>query len=671
MIKLPVLEHLDVDNYGLFPGSAEEPGLHISFLPGLTLALGSNGLGKTTLVNILYRMLTGPYDISVFMRNMPLGTDTIEVTSIHPQQKATFSQRVKDGARTASALLKFRLGEHSISIERSLKNLELISFQIDGIEQSPEERTFQKETITLVGVHSFGDWVLILRHIIFYFEDRRALVWNPAAQRQLLRVLFLPIERAQRWAQEEREILELDSSARNFRVVLNKEIKDAEDAERKAESSGVVLSQLKLLEETRDTATARRAELDEEFPDHESTRQNARLRLLSAEQERETRYRALERARLMAIEARFPDRSASARYILAQLMTSSRCLFCGNQAPNTAATLKSRISDQECLICGSHLAKVIADADSAGIADSQLADYATALEVIELELAEAKTALLEAEEERRAALQEGAELDSIIADAIASLEILARQLPPEEAERLEQRDYIARQRRRLEDKWSELEQKRDAFEEFVRGESLSLASKAQSIQDVFFRYARGFLFNDCFLTYSPRRERLGQSGGAIEFPAFEVKLGGTDFPSPLVRSGPDRVSESQREFIDLAFRMALMKTASTDGIGSLVIDAPESSLDTVFSKRAAEVLELFAQPEENNRLFVTSNLNDSTLLPRLVELVTDDERRDTEHRIANLFDIAVPTTAFRENEGEYRDAIAKLYSPSATNLQDE
>ena len=69
MINLPILHSFDVSEYGLFPGGGSDaPGLHIGFSPGLTLVLGANGLGKTTLVMMLYRMLTGPYDIPVLMR---------------------------------------------------------------------------------------------------------------------------------------------------------------------------------------------------------------------------------------------------------------------------------------------------------------------------------------------------------------------------------------------------------------------------------------------------------------------------------------------------------------------------------------------------------------------------------------------------------------------------
>ena len=669
MINLPVLDHLDVTDYGLFPGKEDEPDMHILFIPGLTLVLGANGLGKTTLVIILYRMLTGPSDISALTRNAPLGGASLRATAIPSIQKTIFSQRVVDGARKASARLIFNLGDHSVVIERRLRDLQLIGFQIDGIKQSLGEENFQQKISELVGVWSFGDWILLLRHIVFYFEDRRALVWDPTAQRQLLRFLFLPIELARRWSEEEREILELDSQMRNLRAVVYQETRGVAAADSKAKSAEDVLAEMRSLDKSQEADVARREELDEGFADLESKRQTARLRMLKAEQERETRYRELERARLMAIEARFPDRSESARYILAQLLTSSECLFCGNKVPAIAAQLESRISAHQCLICGSDLAEVTADADFASVADSQVSEYSAALQAIEPELAEAQRALHEAEAEYNTLIQKGAELDVAIAKRSARLEELARRLPPEEAERLKQREELAILRRRVETMQADLVIRRGAFREFLQKEGRSLVDKAQDIQTIFNFYAQGFLFDECVLTWSPRRERIGQSGEMIEFPAFEVELGGSNFPSPVRRSGPEQVSESQREFIDLAFRMALMEIAAAGGVGTLVIDAPESSLDAVFSTRAAKVLARFAQPEKCNRLIVTSNLSEGGLIPDLIKLTasTQDEKR----RIIDLFNIAEPTRATKEMKSEYETALYKITNPADSSTQDE
>ena len=225
MISFPLFDRLDITGYGLFPGAKDgEPGLHIEFQPGLTYILGANGLGKTTLTTILYRMLTGPTDIPGLASRADLGSVKLQPTGLRGAAKAIFANRVSDGARNSMARVKFTLGVHEIVVERRLSDLSLLRFEVDGQQRSTDEtNSFQADIKQFVGVWSFGDWILLLRHIVFYFEDRRALIWDPSAQRQLLRFLFLPPETARKWTEDERDILELDSRARNLNAAVYRE----------------------------------------------------------------------------------------------------------------------------------------------------------------------------------------------------------------------------------------------------------------------------------------------------------------------------------------------------------------------------------------------------------------------------------------------------------------
>ena len=63
MIKFPVLNWLRIDDYALYPGKSTEPGLFADFTTNLNLVVGANGLGKSTLLTVAFRMLTGPFDI--------------------------------------------------------------------------------------------------------------------------------------------------------------------------------------------------------------------------------------------------------------------------------------------------------------------------------------------------------------------------------------------------------------------------------------------------------------------------------------------------------------------------------------------------------------------------------------------------------------------------------
>jgi hypothetical protein len=236
--------------------------------------------------------------------------------------------------------------------------------------------------------------------------------------------------------------------------------------------------------------------------------------------------------------------------------------------------------------------------------------------------------------------------------------VLVRRLPPEEAEIHKQRSELAVMRSRVEELRSEVTSRRETFRLFVNELNRELVKWSEGVKLAFDAFAEGFLLERCRLIWSPQKARIGETGEMVEFPAYDLELSGTNFPSPVRRDGPDQVSESQREFIDLAFRMALMEIGGQSKGGSLIIDAPESSLDAVFVSRAAAVLSRFASRSHHNRLLITTNITEGTLVPKLLaNCTTEADRAD---RVVDLFEIAVPTAAVREMRAEYDKVRAML-----------
>ena len=85
-------------------------------------------------------------------------------------------------------------------------------------------------------------------------------------------------------------------------------------------------------------------------------------------------------------------------------------------------------------------------------------------------------------------------------------------------------------------------------------------------------------------------------------------------------------------------------------MSSLVIDAPEASLDGIFVTRAAEVFATFAQAEKENRLIITSNLVEGDLLPELISRAT--QTPDQMSRILDLLEVV-------GREGRVEDDVGK------------
>ena len=659
MINFPVLDQLDISGYGLFPGSETAGlGLHITFQPGLTLVVGANGLGKTTLVSILYRLLTGPFDIPGIVGQPNLGSLRLEPKQLWRGDREVFAQRVADGARNAVARLSFKLGTHELVVERRISELSLVHFSVDGVALALEEEVFQSEIARLVGLWSFGDWILLLRHLMFYFEDRRALVWDPSAQRQILRFLFLPVAIARKWTEDERAILELDSRMRNLSAALSREERALAGNEFKTQAGANIRQQLSQLEELQAVEEQRLEQLNDQVAQVEAHRQGARLRALKEEQEQESRYRELERAKLTSIGARFPGRSETARYILAQLLTERICLVCGTEAPQAATDYAARIDHKMCVICGTDLSAVDSLVPTLQLADQRVQAAAAALEGIEKDLDDARRLLKQAENQYQSHYSETQQLNYQIAERSNQIDSLVKRLPPAEAEMHRQRSELASMRSRVEQLREDLNSKRDAFRKFVEEISRYLVAQSEQVKQSFDEYAEGFMLELCRLVWSPRKDRVGQTGELIDFPAFEIEMTGTDFQIPVRRTNPDQVSESQREFIDLAFRMSLMAVAGSQSGTTLIIDAPESSLDAVFVSRATQVLSRFAEPARNNRLVVTSNLVEGQLLPGLIASATAST--DTGSRIVDLFSIAIPTAAVLKLRNEYDKVRLRL-----------
>ncbi len=544
MVNFPIFTELHVEGYGLFPGP-NASGLHISFKAGLTLILGSNGLGKTTLITLLYRMLTGPSDIPALSGRGDLGNADLAPTRLPASSRQMFANRVADNAQLATATLKFRIGATQIIVERRLKDLALVSLSIDGNQWGLNEDDYQKEMARLVEVWSFGDLILILRHLVFYFEDRRALVWDASAQRQLLRALFLPQATAKKWTERERAILELDSRARNLSATLYREEQALALNEKKVETSENVRAELNTLQRLQRNDYKQREKLEVEITDSENIRSAARLRLLKAEQSRDAHFRDLERAKLTAISARFPSHSDTAKYILAQLMTDGDCLACGHHAPTAAKALEKRIRASQCVVCGTSLEVDTRTPKSVSVADKRVSKLLELLESADAEVQVSTQANTAANTNHDILTRQFATLDAVIADRTSRIDALIRQLPPGEGELHQQRGELASMRARLEVMREQLNTDRTEFGKFVKTQSRAMVKFSQQVISLFQGYAQGFLFESCSLTWAPQGARLGQGGDLIEFPAYELDMSGADFSTPTRRTGPEQVSESQ------------------------------------------------------------------------------------------------------------------------------
>ena len=130
-------------------------------------------------------------------------------------------------------------------------------------------------------------------------------------------------------------------------------------------------------------------------------------------------------------------------------------------------------------------------------------------------------------------------------------------------------------------------------------------------------------------------------------------------PVPSARVKKENVSESQAEFLDLAFRMALLDIISADGSAMLVMETPEASLDSWFVRKAGRLMRQFASETADppRKLLVTSNLNGTEMIPALLGLITDGGKRRKlsvadRPRLVNLMEITAKAGVLKDRAAQ-------------------
>jgi hypothetical protein len=670
MIRLPLFTELNVSNYGLFPGSPRGTDLHWTFGSGLTLITGVNGLGKTTLLTILLRSLTGPFDLT--SAGLPEQLEAVlpeTPVALNSQTLRFFGQRVADGAENATAALAAQFGKQRVHVERRLNDLSLLSLRVNGQEadlpsrRGERESLFQDTMCGLFGLGSFVDVLLILHHVIFFLENRPGALWDENAQREILRALFLEKEAAVQVAEYERKVNSADSRARNISTRAFNIQKELDDTKRRETLSPGGRAELEAEQRLLDADMERRQEFERRLSELDEDRKIARLEHEKAKLEKEAAEKEVERIKYTALAHLFPRMQDAARYVFLNILGSGECLVCGADASERRAELESSLAAGYCPVCGSEPAKqdhVVAPHEVEGARlerarkRAQLArtDEETAHKRVDSLVEEYEKALRLIEEVRRAIEDRQAREKGLIAllpQASTTVLDLERTL---EMTKRSQREAEAERASRV----KELRSLLQANEGAVIRHSDRLSSKFRS-------HVAAMLAENARLVRIETSAKFTQTNIEFAVPAFRPEMSAANRSGLARRMEPTDVSESQRELIDLAFRLALIDVAASGASSTFVMETPEASLDGLAMARVGTALRAFAQDGEN-RLVVTSNLTNAGMIAALfggtTSRATEINRR--RKRIINLLEIAAPNKAMERDGKAYASLLENIVS---------
>ncbi len=656
-IALPVVVRLQVADYELFPGH-DQRGLRHDFVPGVTIVLGINGIGKTTLLNVLLRLLLGPFN--------PQKLDPFEVGAHShelvrwKQARRFFSSRVGDGAARALARGEFVIGKHRLTVERQLKDLTLTYLEWNTQELEPNEEEYTRAVLEASGAASRYDFDFLVRYLVFFLEQRVPLFWNERGQIETFRILLCEEALANAFREKQDEIRTKDSLYRNLRWQANRRRDELQRKIEDAAGSAAAHAKLSALNASFRDLSEENARLSREIATAAAERSELRTRLLLKKIELEEAIRANEGVQQAHLAALFPDAEEAARHVFANLLSQSGCTVCGNRSEGAKRRFEARLASGACPVCESPPAEqervigpLLQSSDVLQVAAAQV-----------IRLRHEIGGLTQRERELDERVRESARTQSArqadLHNVTAQLEALNASLPatPEELKSLELR--VQTDSDELDDKRAELERLYLEYEALVAQVQQRVTAVAKEVSRLFSEYAKSFLSERCYLGQSSYRDALGE-GRSFEYPCFDVFM--TSAVSPeieTVREHDDDVSESQREFIDLAFRMALIAAVTARGSRAmLVIETPEASLDAYFVDQAGALLRNFGRGDrsDGNVVIVSSNLATQNMVAGLLGFDGPEaqwpDADEVSRRVINLLDESRPNAALRERRDFY------------------
>lgn len=657
-VNFPVFERLDVDGYRLYPGLPNSPGLHLDLAPGPWIVLGVNGLGKSTLLLILKHVLTGP----VRIRGAGFTGDRSDVLAI---EQRFFAVRVGDAAKTAIASAEIKFGRRVLTVQRRLSDLGLVEASLKGQSDKPPvttEEDYRALLAELMGLARFEDALRVLDRVTFFLESRDPLIWDLSAQFELFRAILTPT-RSEELRRLEGEIVSADSSARNLNAVLYKLVSRRDSQQAKKETAAETRARLAKATAELEEAEATEIKLQARLEAAEERRSDARILVKRTDRAADDAASKYEEIKFDVLRHAFAGVTPNEQYVFLKLISERICLACGNEANAAAEELERRQAENLCLVCGSKRHT-----------DENVVSTTAAMQV---KAVEAFAALQSARGEHGTAGEKYRNAEENYRSTEIELEQVRQHVDVlrREARRwrsklpAEDQTNLARDEDRIEGLRREVlnfRKERDDAEEKIGVLLAELKSATEAIRErletEFQRHAQAFFAEKVRLVYAPRKDRIGQGGRVFEFPAFEIELTSSATDGDFVRRSAHQVSLSQREYLDIIFRMSLVETFG-NASGSFVVDGPEGSVDAVFAEKAGNLFADLAKRTGGMTVILACNIVEGDFIPHTLRAYKSFEARAG--RLINLIELAAPTAALVTLRGDYQAKVAKILAQEA------
>ena len=601
---LPKIKELHISNYDLYICPFD-----VEFSEKINFVFGTNGLGKTTFLNIMQYSIIGPYIGKVESRNwkeqQKLKRPTFE--------KYYFRNRMREQSDQAEVRVLFYLGNDKYEVIHSLYEHRLKKVFINDKEISGENinyDTYEKKYFGqddqnidrylidkyhkhLEKSSNFPDinaFMLMLTEIMFFTESRDLSFWNQDMTKLILSK-FMPTEKYFEYDEVQKLIKKYDSQERltSYKMSMIKEFLGDDLSEKNTIKPQYSLKDLQSINNNISEKNKRISKYEQELNKKERERKQNRIDFESVgKQLLETEQQWYNNV--------FPDKYQKIYNKYVPSILADVCPFCGENHINKILEV------DKCFYCNKPIkVRKNIDLNRLEIERKNLDNKKRRLQnnysLINKEIFKIKKLLAEENKELFKVIEEQQKvkktLDLTSNDNFAKYQQL-------ELKKQEYHELLEQTKQREKKLASEI----DAY----------VLDRFQDYSTVFNKYAYSFLGNDS----NVRLELVGKTDEAF----FKFFLNETE------RESETALSESQRIFVDMAYRLATLEFFHKDSY--FISETPDSTLDYFFETNAVKTFSYFI--DSGNTLFMSANARNSRLINLLIE------RYKKEHKLINLLE---------------------------------
>jgi predicted nucleic acid-binding Zn-ribbon protein len=602
---------------------------------GPFLVLGGNAMGKTTTLMATIYAIAGGLDKS-------MGED-VEFR----WGAANFRDRLSPTQNTEIEV-EILLGSTSISVRRGTDSDAILGVRV-GTEwhhdTSDAGRIYEQSVVEAGGYQDFADFRFLVHRLMYLPENRQSLVWDHKAQIRTLMLICGDAREEVRFRKLNKQLREIDTEKRHLHVAitnLEKRIEHLTPAAKNRQkdeatattAASVFLRVGQLREELIGIATQRKEIVGQ-------TR-HIRAELLKTNAELERLHLQLAEAEdAVVLTTLRKAETASSGIGLQKLLVYHLCPYCAQHTDALASRANDALADGNCPICQQRY--------TAPAGAGNVRNLRARVAKVELAREDAERKQIELDGQLEGLGQQEIQLKVELEDIGAQLP----PIPPMEDLRFDLgnlrslRKNLAIYENRyaeLEAQWERAKNRVDAsFSAFTQASAARLRTLRQGASN----YAHEFLGQECEFVSVPAPEysELGELSFLV--PKF------ADIERPSARS----CSESERFFLDIGFRMAVLELGGnlTNSTATFVCETPENALDLAYTDNVARMFHRFIK--SGFSLLLTANIQAGGVAQPLLATYTQSTRK---RRVLDLLAEGFASSVQMQKMKEFRAQMRKI-----------